>query len=242
MLIDAMNDDEVYLHVDRDAMRQAISLMVVSDHRFFGECLILSLRKCAVLSVHDLVRNEATALHKMEARAPDVVLLDWHLMDQGALKLSRHFSQAYPKVKVLIFGVAELEAEIRECVEAGAHGYLVKQASFDDLRQLIELVARGETVCSPHIAHALFSRLSELARSPGGDEAQEPMPLTSREVEILAYVAKGWSNSQIADYLCLSLHTVKNHVHNMLKKLQVDRRLEAVEYAKQRRWLNHYNL
>ena len=223
-------------------MRQTISLMVVSDHKFFGECLILSLRKCAALNVHDLVRHEAAVLQEVEARAPDVVLLDWHLMDHGALKLTRHVSQTYAQTKILIFGVAESEAEIRECVEAGAHGYLAKQASFDDLQQLIELVARGETACSPHMAHALFSHLSELARSPWVDEAQEPMPLTSREVEILTYVAKGWGNSQIADHLCLSLHTVKNHIHNMLKKLQVTGRLEAVEYAQQRHWLNHHYL
>ena len=68
------------------------------------------------------------------------------------------------------------------------------------------------------------------------------MPLTTRELEILDYVAKGWSNSHIADHLCLSLHTVKNHVHNMIKKLQVTGRLEAVEYAQQHHWLSHYQL
>lgn len=221
-------------------MHQKIFLIVVSDQQFFGECLISSFRDCETLSVHDCVQNEATVLHEMEVHRPDVVLIDWQLMDQGALKVTRHLSQHYPQVKVLIIGVAESAREIRACVEAGAHGYLPKHASVNDLQQLIELVGRGETICSPHMAHALFSRLSELARSQWDNEPQEPMPLTTREVEILNQVAKGWSNNQIADHLYLSLHTVKNHIHNILKKLQVAGRWEAVKYAQQHHWLNHW--
>ena len=89
------------------------------------------------------------------------------------------------------------------------------------------------------MAHALFAHLSELAREPWNGEAVEPVPLTARELEILYHISKGWSNHQIANHLYISLHTVKNHVHNILKKLQVQRRLEAVEYANQRHWLSH---
>ena len=220
-------------------MHQTISLTVVADHKFFGECLVSVLRECKDLRVCDLLRNETDVLHSMQVRPPDVMLIDRHLTDQTAFKLTRHLSQHYPDVKVLIFGVTEAEAEIRECVEAGARGYVSKEASFSDLQQIIELVARGETICSPHMVHALFSHLSELAQAPWNGEAAEPVPLTTRELEILYHISKGWSNNQIADHLYLSLHTVKNHVHNILKKLQVQRRLEAVEYANQRRWLPH---
>ena len=215
------------------------SLTVVADHKFFGECLISVLRECQDLSVCGLVRNETDVLHMVKAHPPDVILIDRQLTDQTAFKLTRHLSQHYPDVKVLIFGVTEAEAEIRECVEAGARDYVSKEASFSDLRQIIELVARGETVCSPHMAQALFSHLSELAQGPWNGEAAEPMPLTVRELEILYHISKGWGNNQIADHLYLSLHTVKNHVHNILQKLQVQRRLEAVEYANKRRWLSH---
>ena len=87
------------------------------------------------------------------------------------------------------------------------------------------------------MAQALFSRLSELARTPKQRELTDSMPLTARELETLYFVAAGWSNNQIADHLCLSIYTVKNHVHNILKKLQVQSRLEAAEYANRRRWL-----
>jgi len=222
-----------------DDMHQTISLTVVADHKFFGECLVSVLRGCQDFSVCDLVRNETDVLHIVKRHPPDVILIDRHLTDQTAFKLTRHLSKHYPDIKVLIFGVTEAEPEIRECVEAGARGYVSKEASCSDLRQIIELVAQGETICSPHMVHALFSHLSELAREPWDGEAVEPVPLTARELEILYHISKGWSNHQIADHLYLSLHTVKNHVHNILKKLQVQRRLEAVEYANKRRWLSH---
>jgi DNA-binding NarL/FixJ family response regulator len=220
-------------------MHQTISLAVVADHKFFGECLISMLRECDDLSVCDLLRNETDVLHRMKVCPPDVVLIDRHLADQTALKLTRHLSQHYPDVKVLIFGITEAEPEIRECVESGAQGYVSKEASFSDLRQIIELAARGETICAPHVTQALFSHLSALAQAPWNGGVSEPMPLTARELEILYHISKGWSNSEIADHLFLSLHTVKNHVHNILKKLQVQRRLEAVEYANKHSWLSH---
>lgn len=223
-------------------MHHTISLTVVADHKFFGECLISALRECEDFRVCDLIQNEADAILGMQTHPSHIMMIDRQLHDQSALKLTRHVSGHYPDVKVLIFGVAESTVEIRECVEAGASGYVSKNASFNDLRNIIELVARGETVCSPHMAHDLFSRLSELARAPWNNNGVEPIPLTAREEEVLYYIAKGWSNNQIADHLYLSLHTVKNHVHNILKKLQVQRRLEAVEYAYKRHWLPHPHL
>ena len=92
-------------------------------------------------------------------------------------------------------------------------------------------------MCSPRIARALFARLSELAQTSASSITDEPVILSDRELEILQLIAEGWSNRQIADYLYLSPHTVKNHVHNILKKLRVQRRLEAIKYASERQWL-----
>jgi DNA-binding NarL/FixJ family response regulator len=114
---------------------------------------------------------------------------------------------------------------------------VLKDTPFHELQAVMALLARGETVCSPHMAHRMFIRLSELAETSTRSVPQEPAILSDRELEILQWVAEGWSNRQIADHLCLSPHTVKNHVHNILKKLCVQRRLEAIKYASDRHWL-----
>ncbi|MDH3605183.1 MAG: response regulator transcription factor, partial [Candidatus Tectomicrobia bacterium] len=133
-----------------------------------------------------------------------------------------------PNVKVLMLGLAEEEAEVAECVEAGVSGYVLRNSSLDDLALAIELVIRGGTACSSEIAHAMFTRLSKLSRAPNHHDSTSRPPLSVREMEILQLIADGWSNQQIATHLCISLYTVKNHVHNILKKLQVNRRSEAV--------------
>jgi len=215
-------------------MSQTIRLMIVDDYPLFRECLASVLTERERFRVLDVVESRQDALHKIKEHQPDVVLVDQNLPNQMALELTRRITRHYSHVRVLILGLTETEEEILTYVEAGASGYVLKEASIDDLQVAIDLVVRGETVCSPRVVHSMFSRLAELARQ---SEEIESLALTPREMEILQLVAEGLSNKQIADRLFLSLHTVKRHVHNILEKLQVQHRLEAVEYAYKKRWL-----
>jgi DNA-binding NarL/FixJ family response regulator len=215
-----------------------ISLTLVDDHKLFGECLALVLDGFEQLKVLDFVSNEEVPV-KLKSRQPDIVLININLYNNTAIKLTKQLAHDFPRLKIIIFGLTEVEFDIFNCVEAGANGYVLKEASLDDLRMAIKLVACGETVCSPKIAYYMFSRLSELARQYRGTAAIESMPLTSREIEILQLIADGWSNKQIASHLSLSLFTVKNHVHNILGKLKVQHRSEAVEQAYERRWIKN---
>jgi DNA-binding NarL/FixJ family response regulator len=172
----------------------------------------------------------------VQRHEPDVVLISLDAPAKLALELTKQVARDLPRVKVLILGLLE-EEEILECVEAGAHGYVLKQESLEDLGRAIEGAMRGETLCSPRIAHTLFSRLAQLAQHPPGGEDGEPLALTARQLEILRLIAQGLSNKQIANRLMLSLHTVKNHVHSILECLNVPDRAQAVEYAYQKRWL-----
>jgi two-component system response regulator NreC len=153
-----------------------------------------------------------------------------------ALRLTKQVTHDFPMSRVLLLGVTETPSKLQQYVEAGASGYVLKDAPFHELQAVLEGVGRGETVCSPYIAHAMFTRLSELAETSSQSGSYEPGILSDRELEILLWMAEGWSNRQIAEHLCLSPHTVKNHVHNILKKLRVQRRLEAIKYATERQW------
>jgi DNA-binding NarL/FixJ family response regulator len=211
--------------------------MIVDDHLLFRECLASMFAATERFTVHGLAEDAPTALEKARQHQPDVVLISLSLPHGAAFDLTKTITREWPDVKVLVLGLTEVESDILRCVESGAHGYVLKAMSLDDLKMAIELVMRGETVCSPQIAHLVFSRLATLARGylPGGNHAW--LKLTPREMEVLQLIAEGYSNKQIAHHLVLSLHTVKNHVHNILEKLQVRRRYEAVEHAYKREWL-----
>lgn len=217
-------------------MSQSTSVIIVVDHHLFGDCLAAVLTQCTHCTVLALVQTPEEALHHMQAQPVDVILIDEQLPQATALPLTRQLTHDFPTTRVLILGATECEARIQESIEAGASGYVLKDTPFDQLQAVIELLARGETVCSPHLAHRMFTRLSELAETSARSTPQEPTILSDREIEILRWIAEGWSNRQIADHLCLSPHTVKNHVHNILKKLRVQRRLEAIKYAAERQW------
>jgi DNA-binding NarL/FixJ family response regulator len=217
-------------------MIQAVSLIIVTDHRLFGECLASVLARCESFTILAVVQTAEEVLQHIQEHQADIILLDGHLPHAMGLTLTQQLTRDFPHVCVLLLGVTEAETEIQAYMEAGAGGYVPKHTPFHELQSVIELVTRGETLCSPHIAHAMFARLSKLAQTTNS-VTPEPMILSDRELEILQWIAEGWSNRQIADHLYLSPHTVKNHVHNILKKLRVQRRLEAIKYASEKQWL-----
>jgi DNA-binding NarL/FixJ family response regulator len=218
-------------------MTQSVSLMILADHHLFGECLASVLSTCESFTVLAVVQTAEEALRHMRERQADVILIDAHLPPAMVLTFTQQLTRDFPHVHVLLLGVTGSETEIQSYVEAGASGYVLKNTPFHELQSVIELVTHGETMCSPHIAHAMFARLSALAQTSHSSVRHEPAVLSDRELEILQLIAEGWSNRQIADHLYLSPHTVKNHVHNILKKLRVQRRLEAIKYASARQWL-----
>jgi DNA-binding NarL/FixJ family response regulator len=153
---------------------------------------------------------------------PDVVLLDG--VGEGRAEAIGTIVAAIPEVRVVAFGVSESESEIIACAEAGVAGLVSREASFADLVATIERVASGETLCSPRVATILLRRLATLAAQRNGKPAAH---LTTREHEILGLIDEGLSNKQIARRLHIEVPTVKNHVHNILEKLNVHRRYEA---------------
>jgi DNA-binding NarL/FixJ family response regulator len=145
--------------------------------------------------------------------------------------LLRSLREMCPHAKVIVVGISEDdESEIVACAEAGVAGYHLRTESLDDLLDLISKVVDGESACSPRVSAILLRRLSTLAaqRQP---EAKE-LVLTVREIQILRMLEIGLSNRDIAERLCIALHTVKNHVHSILGKLGVSTRAQAVAVSR----------
>lgn len=161
----------------------------------------------------------------------DLILVSTHLPDGGALDLTRLVAESHPSVKVMVMGLAESQAEIIEYVEAGAAGYVLKDDSVEELLEHIRAVYNGEALVSPEIASALISRVSELSQL--FDEAgriPESANLTPREKEVLQLLGQNLTNQEIADRLFIEVGTVKNHVHSILDKLNVNSRHDAAAY------------
>jgi DNA-binding NarL/FixJ family response regulator len=135
-------------------------------------------------------------------------------------------TRALPDLKVVALAVQDAERDVVRCVEAGACGFVTRDASVDDLVAAVESAACGEAICSPRIAGSLVRRLATLAAQ------NQPTPawfrLTRRELEIVRLMGDGLSNKEIASRLQIELPTVKNHVHNVFEKLDVHRRSEVV--------------
>lgn len=155
---------------------------------------------------------------------PDVILVN--MASYGAESLLRRSAELRGPSKVLAFGLSEVdEATVVLCVEAGVGGYHLRSESLEELLDFVRKVDAGETACSPLLSAILLRRVSELAaRRPAANDS----PLTVREEEVLKLLAMGLSNRDIARRLCIAVHTVKNHVHNLLTKLGARSRAEAV--------------
>ncbi|KAA3659582.1 MAG: DNA-binding response regulator [Calditrichaeota bacterium] len=215
-------------------MGEAVRLYIVDDNRILREGLASMLAELDDFTVVGSASSGLKALEEIKDVHPDVALIDIGMPDKDGIEVTLALYQTMPKIKVIILGMPDLTEEIMACIEAGAVGYILKEASFDHLVEIIRSAQRGESFCSPRMAASLFSRVAELM---GERIPQSSVKLTPREVEIINKIADGLSNKEIARHLVIELQTVKNHVHNILDKLQLHNRLEAVQYAREKKLL-----
>jgi two-component system nitrate/nitrite response regulator NarL len=200
-----------------------ITLLIASDVRLYREGLRDFLDKGGVVSVTGVTARADETVRAVLAAPPMVLLLDQAMHD--ALEVLRSIRTAGVDIGIVALGVPEQEARLLEWAEGGVTGFVPREASVAELTTTIECAVRGELVCSPHFAGTL---LRQLARRAASDVVQPSgRPLTSREAEILRLIDLGLSNKEIAQRLRIETATVKNHVHNVLEKLQVRRRAEA---------------
>ena len=208
------------------------TVLIVDDNTLYRQNLAAALASSLDSAPH-VAWDTASLRSCVEQCPPDVVLLSMSTGDAAAMLQS--VSRNRPEAKVIAVGVWDGdESTIIACAEAGVAGYHLRDESFDDLVSLIATIAAGESMCSPRVAAVLLRRLSALAaeRKPGTFQ----LVLTAREAQILGMLEMGLSNREIADRLCIALHTVKNHVHSILGKLGVRTRAQAVAAARATRY------
>jgi DNA-binding NarL/FixJ family response regulator len=219
------------------APARPLRVAILYPHRLFRECLAAALREEALFSRVEVADVNRAALARLAGGGPVEVLVLGCAETSELRELLPQAREHWPDAKVLVLGAEEGQTQALALLCEGVQGYLFGDQSLAELREAILEVAAGATICTPRVAHLLFSRLSELGRDRRRDEQLEALELTARELEILRLIADGLKNQDIAQRLYLSVHTVKNHVHNIIKRLGVKSRWSAVNHACDKGWL-----
>jgi len=209
-----------------------INLLLVNETRLMGNVIAAALEDEPDIHVIASVTTMDDAMQIVQERDVDVALVSTRLPDQGALKLTSAITDKKPSTKVLALGLTEEKQRVLRYVEAGATGYILKDDSLEDMIETVRAAQDGKVFVSPQIAAALMERLSDLAHMFSGIEnsVSDASGLTSRELEVLQLIGDGLTNQRIAEQLVIEVGTVKNHVHNILDKLNVSSRGEAAAY------------
>ncbi|SFB75202.1 two component transcriptional regulator, LuxR family [Nocardioides terrae] len=208
---------------------EPIRVLVVDDQELFrrGLTMLLTAEPGIEVAGEAGDGDEGSAL--ASAVAPDVVLLDIRMPKRTGIEACAAIKQAVPSAKIIMLTVSDEEADLYEAVKSGASGYLLKDSSIEEVAQAVRVVADGQSLISPSMAVKLIDEFKQMSR-PERDHVPG-LRLTERELEVLRFVAKGLNNREIAKHLFISENTVKNHVRNILEKLQLHSRMEAVMYA-----------
>ncbi len=206
-----------------------IRVLVVDDQELFRRGLTMLLGVESDIEVVGEAADGVSAAALAASTQPDVVLMDVRMPRQTGIEACAALKDAAPNARIIMLTVSDDEADLYDAVKSGASGYLLKDSSIEEVAQAIRVVADGQSLISPSMAIKLLDEFKQMART---DRQAVPTPrLTERELEVLRLVAQGLNNREIAKQLFISENTVKNHVRNILEKLQLHSRMEAVMYA-----------
>ena len=209
-----------------------IRILIVDDHTVVRDGLAAMMGRVSDFAVIGEASNGLEAVDKTLKLRPDVVLMDLRMPEMSGVDAMRRIGNEDPSIKFIVLTTYDTDEYIFDAIEAGAKGYLLKDASRDELFNAIRAVHRGESQIEPGVGAKVLDRLVQLSR-----QRSEPDPadvLSQREVEVLQLIAKGSANKEIAASLSISESTVKTHVANIFQKLDVNHRTEAVTQALQK--------
>jgi DNA-binding NarL/FixJ family response regulator len=208
-----------------------IRLYLIEDNRMLREGITAAINGHNDIKVVDVSDGHQDTISKVETSKPHVVLMDLGLGGRNSLEVVQMLKKNFPALKVIGMGLVPAQSDIMEFVQAGAEGFILKNATMDDVLKTIRSVAAGDTVLPPQMTGSLFFQVAERALLKGKRNLKSAVRMTQREKEIIALIVEGMSNKQIADKLNIATFTVKSHVHNILEKLALHSRLQIASYA-----------
>lgn len=208
-----------------------VRVLIADDHALFRRGLIMVLESEPDIEVVAEAQDGAEVIAKTEEFVPDVVLMDVRMPKLNGIEAARAIREMVPSVKIVMLTVSDEEDDLFDAIKAGANGYLLKEISIEEVADAIRSVTTGQSLLSPSMASKLLNEFNALAKQADEKPRLAAPRLTTRELEVLKLVAQGMSNRDVAEQLFIAENTVKNHVRNILEKLQLHSRMEAVVYA-----------
>jgi two-component system NarL family response regulator len=208
-----------------------IRVLLVDDHALFRRGLLLVLESEDGIEVVGEAEDGEEAVRKAEELAPDVVLMDVRMPRVSGIEATQRLAESLPTTRIIVLTVSDEEDDLYEAIKAGATGYLLKEISIEEVADAVRAVMQGQTLISPSMASKLIAEFANLSKV-ASQRSSVPAPrLTDRELDVLRLVAQGLTNREVAEQLYIAENTVKNHVRNILEKLHLHSRMEAVLYA-----------
>ncbi|WP_317444536.1 response regulator transcription factor [Streptomyces collinus] len=208
-----------------------IRVLVADDQQMVRQGFTVLLNTKPDIEVIGQAVDGRDAVAKVGELAPDVVLMDIRMPELGGIEATRLITADHPDIRVLVLTTFDLDEYVYEALRAGAAGFLLKDASADQLAEAVRVVAAGDALLAPGITRRLIAEFSRLDGSPRPPLRQRVGELTERETEVLALIAQGLSNAEIAGRLVVAEQTVKTHVGRILVKLGLRDRTQAAVYA-----------
>ena len=208
---------------------ESLRVVIVDDHDLFRTGLRNLLEEQGVQIIGEAASG-AEAVRIVRELAPDVVVMDLNMPGMGGVDATRHITAIAPLTKVVMLTISEEDSDVMDAILAGACGYLLKDSSIQDLMAGIRAASLGESLISPNIAAKVLQRVRATSTQPEIANTIRA-ELSDREIEVLKLIANGKDNAVIAAELHISPKTVKNHISNILMKLQIDNRIQAAVYA-----------
>jgi DNA-binding NarL/FixJ family response regulator len=212
-------------------MTQAIRVLVVDDQRVVREGLATLLALVAGVEVVGIAADGDEALALAIRQRPDVVLMDLRMPRCDGIEATRRLRDHDAGIKVLVLTTYADDRSVIDALRAGARGYLTKDAGAQEIRDALERVTSGQAAIDPAVQHHLLNAVASPSVTPADRTPQFPDGLTHREAEVLALIAQGLSNTEIASRLMISETTVKSHINHLFAKTGVRDRAQAVTYA-----------
>ena len=208
-----------------------IRLLIIEDNRLLRDGIFKILKPHKDIIIIAASGDGKNTIVKIKQLKPNIVLLDLGLRSQNSLHVVEIVKKDFPQAKIIVMDLAPVQADILQYVKAGANGFILKDASLNDLLITIRTVSEGATVLPPLLVDSLFSQIVDHAVREGKSTLKQAVRMTKREHEVILHLGEGMSNKEISQKMHISSYTVKSHIHNIMEKLALHTRLEIANYS-----------